>query len=98
MSLVRELILAPAYAAYGAWVVLRAMRRGTRELRALPRLFETHIVCRTCGANNPVHDRWTCADCGAEYAGAVHTCGVCGAGASWFPCARCRAAVPLGLP
>ena len=98
MSLVRELVLAPAYATYGAWVLARAVWRGSLELRAMRLLFRAEVRCRTCGFGNAVHDRWSCGDCGAEYAGAMHTCGVCGSGASWFPCSRCRAAIPLGVP
>jgi hypothetical protein len=98
MSLARELALAPAYAAYGVWVLLRWAWRVGHDLRATRQLFRTHIRCGTCGFGNAVHDRWACGDCGAEYAGAVHTCGVCGSSASWFPCSRCRAAIPVGTP
>lgn len=95
MNLARELVLAPVYALYGAWVLLRAGRRFARELAAVPWLLQSDIRCPTCSYANAVHDRWSCADCGAEFLGAVHTCGICGAGASWFPCERCRAAVAL---
>jgi len=98
MSLARELILAPFYAGYGAWVLARGAWRAGRELHAVRLLFRSQIPCRTCGFENAVHDRWSCSDCGAEYAGAVHTCGVCGSSVSWFSCARCRAAIPVGSP
>jgi hypothetical protein len=96
-ALVKEVLLLPLYAAYGLWLVVRLAVRLVCGLLKTRELFRAELKCPTCGAPNSIHDRWACNDCGAEYLGAVHTCGICRAGASWFPCVACRAAIPVRL-
>ena len=96
--MLKELLLSPLYATYGLWILISVAVRVGCELVGLPTLLRTHVTCRTCGTPNSLHDRWVCSDCGAEYLGAVHTCGLCRAAASWFPCARCRASIPVRSP
>lgn len=97
MPSVRTLLLAPFFAAYGLLVIARGILRIGLMVATFPRHFQTEIRCTTCGVSNDVHDRWICGECGAEYLGAVHTCGMCQASASWFPCARCRSAIQANI-
>ncbi len=94
MTIQREFLRAPLFALYGLYLVQRSIYRLLMAVIGLLRR-PRQLACPTCGATNETRSRWICSECGAEYLGSVLFCGVCGAGASWFPCTQCHASIPL---
>ena len=90
----KYLILSPFFAAYGAYVSLRAalgLLRGGNSARLALR---NELRCQH-GHANPVIGRWRCASCSAHFHGWVGRCPICGAGAAWFPCSTCGVGIRL---
>lgn len=88
------LAVSPILALVGAVVVLIALDRWLRRARDLPTIFSATLPCPN-GHANDVSARWECASCKATYQGWVGRCGICGAGAGWFPCETCGVAIVL---
>jgi hypothetical protein len=94
-SIIREMLLAPRYILFGAFILLKFFIRTLGAFFGIRSLFVRQIRCPSCHHPNPVHDRWVCGDCGAEYLGHVTVCACCLAAATWFACSQCRASIPL---
>lgn len=91
------LLLAPFYAAYGAWTIAVGISRTVRWAAWTGHLLSPRLVCPACGEENSLHGRWECRapGCGVTYLGAADRCERCGAGASFFPCAYCGMSILL---
>jgi len=90
-------LLAPFYAAYGAWWLVVGLVRIVRWGYWTVRLLRPRLRCPACNEINTLHGRWECRapGCGAIYMGDADRCERCGAGASFFPCAHCGASILL---
>lgn len=84
----------PLYAAYGVFVMGRAVWRLVRfAMRSRPAL-AAELMCPN-GHPNATTGRFECASCSATYHGWVGRCEVCGAGANWFPCDVCGVGIVI---
>lgn len=88
------LILLPFFAIYGAFALLLGAKNVGRWFRGLAAGLGSTIYCRL-GHANPTRGRFVCSSCHAEYLGFIGRCSICGAGAGWTPCVRCRTAMRL---
>jgi hypothetical protein len=95
-KLVFAALLAPLFAAYGAWRLVVGLVRLVERVVWTVRLSRPTMPCPSCGFANALHGRWECGACSAVYHGFVASCHRCGAGASFFPCERCEVSIPLG--
>ncbi len=86
------LFLAPLFALFGAWVLLRLVLAAVRWARTLPRLLADEVFC-PLGHANAVADRWKCGTCAATYVGNAWRCAVCGAGTTMIACGTCGVSV-----
>ena len=88
----------PLLLVYLGWEIGRLSTNLLERTRWGLRLIGQTIDCPSCGEENALAGRWTCRapGCGATYHGFVGRCRLCGAGASWFPCARCQVSILLG--
>jgi len=90
------LIRVPLYALYGAWALVVGGVSLLGRARRGARLLSSSLPCPSCGEANTLHGRWKCRGCSAVYHGFVGHCPLCGAGASFFPCAKCGISISLG--
>lgn len=88
------LVLAPAYALYGLWVLVRSVLGGGRLLQGKARALDDAVFCQN-GHRNETIGRWACAGCKAEYHGWVGACELCRAGAGWIRCSTCHIGIRL---
>jgi hypothetical protein len=97
LKLCVRLLAVPLLAAYGAWTLVAAGYRLARRGSGAARLLGRSLPCPNpnCGAQNLLDGRWRCRSCGAEYLGFVVECPLCGSGASFISCERCRVSISL---
>lgn len=89
------ILRAPFYAAYACYRLFVGLLSLPRRLIVARRLLAKSLPCGSCHHQNRLDGRWSCSYCGAIYHGFVGECGLCGAGASFFPCESCGIAIPL---
>jgi hypothetical protein len=92
--LLRIVVLAPLYAVYGVFVVVRALVRAMGWINHVSAGLEADVHCMH-GHPNPTVGRWVCGSCRATYDGWVGRCPICGSGASYIACRTCGVSVPL---
>jgi hypothetical protein len=88
-------VMAPLYALFGALRLMAWLCLLPGHLSNLHRLLGRGLCCPSCGRENALSGRWSCARCSGVYHGFVGECPICSARASFFPCMYCGVSIVL---